>query len=307
MERVVDLAREALEAARATGVAYEVVQGLSTLRIALLSAGDVGGSDNVAREYENLVRSVRLPRFMAGLEQRRAMRALLSGRFVEAEAHANETVRLQPTQEFMEGFAVQVFASRFEQGRLNEVREVIETWAAENERAAWRIGLGALLAESGEAESAAAALEEYSRAGFQNVPRDDLYFLSLGVAAATAYLVRDRNAAEALYELLAPQASRVIIAAEGVLCWGSIHRFLGPLSAILGNTERASMHFEAAMSVHERLGARSFLARDRLTYATVLRSSGGDPVRIDDLSRTGLALATRLGMSALVERFESGE
>ena len=70
----------------------------------------------------------------------------------------------------------------------------------------------------------------------------------------------------------------------------------------MGNGDRASMHFEAAMSIHERLGATPFLARDRLAYARLLRSLGGDRLRIEDLSRTGLALAEQLGMPSVVAR-----
>jgi hypothetical protein len=50
------------------------------------------------------------------------------------------------------------------------------------------------------------------------------------------------------------------------------------------------------MAVHERLGARPFLARDRLAYAQMLRARGGDELRIDTLERTGRALARELGM-----------
>ena len=305
IERVVDLARAGLGAAREARDAMHVIEALSVLRRAYLSAGDLSASDDIAREYEDLVRAARVPRYVAGVEQRRAMRALLAGRFVDAEAHAHATVALQPTTEFMEAFAVQIFAIRFEQGRLDEVRSTVESWGGQDHPAAWPLGLSAQLAESGELGEAAGVLERLSVDGFAEVPRDELHFLSLGVAATVVAHTGDRAAGGVLYELLAPHASRVVVAAEGALCWGSIHRFLGPLSAVLADTERASMHFEAAMSVHERLGARPFLARDRLAYAELLHTTGGDPLRVDDLHRTGLALATQLGMHAVVERYES--
>lgn len=306
VERVADLTRSAVEAARASGDAVDILLSLSQLRLAHLAAGDLESSDRAGREYEDLVGVVGIPRYRAGVEQRRAMRALLAGRFVEAEAHANEAVRLQPTTEFIEALAVQLFALRLEQGRLDEVRGAVEAWAARDERAAWQIGLSTLLAESGDTTMAAEVLDKYTRSGFESVPRDDLYFLSLGAAATTAVLTGDREAAGVLYELLSPHSARVIVAAEGALCWGSIHRLLGPLSAALGNTERASMHFEAAISVHERLGALPFLARDRLAYATELRAACGDRVRVENLARTGLALASQLGMRAVIERYERG-
>jgi hypothetical protein len=295
-ERVVDLARGSLADARASGNEFEVIEALSVLRRAQLAVADVAACEETAREYEELVSSVRIPRFMAGVEQRRAMMALLQGRFAEAEAHATETVALQPIPEFLEGFAVQLFALRFEQGRLQEVRAAVEEWAAQESRAAWTVGLSALQAELGELDVARCSLGPVLASGFDTVPRDELFFLSLTVAAWTVVLLRDRSSAEVLYELLAPHASRVVVAAEGALCWGSVHRFLAPLSALAGGSDRAVMHFEASISIHERLGALPFLARDRLGYAELLRARDGDPVRIDELHRTGLALAGRLGM-----------
>lgn len=305
VERVLDLARSCLSAARETGDAFELVQALSVLRRAYLAAADPAASDEVAREYEELVRVVHIPRYLAGVEQRRAMRALLSGRFTEAEARARQAVTLEPTPEFMEGFAVQLFASRLEQGRLEEVRDGVEAWAGGDSHPAWSIGHALLLAELDEPEGAATVLHPFTRTGFENVPRDDLYFLALCAAATAVESLQDREAAGVLYELLAPHASRVIVAGEGAVCWGAIHRFLGPLGALLDNSERASVHFEASMSLHERLGARPFLARDRLAYATLLSSLGGDPKRVEDLARSGLALATRLGMRSILARYES--
>jgi tetratricopeptide (TPR) repeat protein len=302
VERVVDLARGSLADARESGNEFEVIEALSVLRRVQLAAADVVACEETAREYEALVSSVRIPRFMAGVEQRRAMVALLQGRFAEAEAHATEAVALQPLQEFLEGFAVQLFALRFEQGRLEEVREAVEGWAAQDGRAAWRIGLAVLQGELGELDQARRTLSDVVAWEFDSVPRDELLFLSLTAAAWAVVLLEDRRSAEVLYELLAPHASRVVVAGEGALCWGSVHRFLGPLSALTGSPDRAAMHFEASISIHERLGALPFLARDRLGYAELLRRRGGDSVRIADLHRTGLALAHRLGMTSVVER-----
>jgi tetratricopeptide (TPR) repeat protein len=304
IERIVDLARGACDAARETGSAAELTVALSMLRLAYLAAGDLARSDDVANQYEDLVRAVRIPRYIAGVEQRRAMRALLAGRFAEAEAHANEAYAVQPTDEYFEGLAVQLFAICYEQGRLDEIRPGVEAWARHYDRPAWKLGYAVLLAESGEDDPARRIVTPFIDAGFTSVlPSDDLFFLSLAVAATTIVQIGEADAAPMLYDLLAPHASRVIVAAQGALCWGSIHRVLGPLAALAGNAERAAVHFEASMAVHERLGARPFLARDRLAYARMLRATGGDPVRIDDLQRTGLALARELGMRTLVDRY----
>ncbi|MCZ7628873.1 MAG: hypothetical protein M5U19_07320 [Microthrixaceae bacterium] len=206
---------------------------------------------------------MRIPRFMAGVEQRRAMMALLQGRFAEAEVHAVEAVTLQPLPEFLEGYAAQMFALRLEQGRLVEVAGEVEHWAAQDPR---RVGAraGAAARRAGRPGRCAGLMAPMAATGFESVPRDELFFLSLSVAAWTVVRLGDRTSAEALYELLSPHASRVVVAAEGAVCWGSVHRFLGPLSVLIDGGRRAAMHFEAAISIHERLGARPFLARDRL-------------------------------------------
>jgi DNA-binding SARP family transcriptional activator/tetratricopeptide (TPR) repeat protein len=297
IERVVEYARASCDAARAAGTATELAEALSMLRRTYLAAGDLVRSEEIALEYEELVRAIRIPRFMAGVVQRRAMRALLAGRFTEAEALANEAIALQPTEEFLEGLAVQLFAIRFEQGRLGEVRPAVETWAATYERPAWQIGYAALLAESGEHAAALDVLTPFLDVGLAGViPHDDLFFLCIAAAANTVAECGDPTHASTLYELLAPHASRVIVTAEGALCWGSVQRFLGPLAALQREMDRAAVHFEAAMAVHERLGARPFLARDRLAYARMLRAADADGVRVETLERTGHALARELGM-----------
>jgi hypothetical protein len=99
---------------------------------------------------------------------------------------------------------------------------------------------------------------------FETVPRDEQYFRALCVGASAANLLG------ASARALSPHASRVVVAGEGALCWRSVHRFLGPLAALLGQVGRASMHFEAATSIHEQLGAKPFLVRDRLEHADLL-------------------------------------
>src|SRR5262249_34149903 len=156
------------------------------------------------------------------------------------------------------------------------IRPAVEMWASEYDRPAWRIGYAALLAEMNELEAARAAIAPVVDAGLADVvPPDDLYFLCLATTGATLVATRDAERAAPVYEVLPPHASRVIVAASGALCWGSVHRVLAPLAELIGNPEQAAFHFEAAMTMHERLGARPFLARDRLAYARMLRKAGG--------------------------------
>jgi DNA-binding SARP family transcriptional activator len=304
IDRVVELHRATCDVARDAGDLVALMAATSQLRLSYLAAGDLVRSEEAARQYEELASATRIPSFLAGVEQRRAMREILAGRFAEGEAHSNQAYSLQPTPAYLEGVAVQLFAISYEQGRFDDIRPAVEMWASEYDRPAWRIGYGALLAEMSELEGAQAVIAPLVDAGLvEVVPPDDLFFLSLAAAGTTLVATRDAERAAHVFNLLVPHASRVIVAASGALCWGSIHRVLAPLAELLGNTEQAAFHFEAAMTMHERLGARPFLARDRLSYARMLRRVGGDPRRITELERTGLALVRALDMRSVLNRF----
>ena len=136
------------------------------------------------------------------------------------------------------------------------------------------------------------------RVAWKATPRGSpLLKLTLSTATMAALRLGDRAMSEVLYELLAPQASRIIVAAEGAVCWGSIHRFLGPLAVVCEQPDLAAMHFEAAIAAHERLGALPFLAADRIAFADLLEASTRDRVRSGELRRTGLALARQVGLA----------
>lgn len=298
-------AEEVVDAAREGGGPGDRTAALSDLRQTLLAAGDLERSDAVAREYEALAEKLRIPRYLAGVEQRRAMRALLNGRFADAEAHAAEAVALQPTPEYFEGLAVQLFAIRFEQGRLLEVRDAVHEFAATAQRPAWQLGEAMLLAEIGESDLARAGLMPFVETEFETVPSDPLWFAALACAAHAAALLGDHDAARVITDLLRPHAEWVIVLGEGAVCWGSVHRVLGPLTAMLGDRDRAIVHYETAARVHERLGALPFLAYDRLGLAQLFLEDDPDDVVAIELARTGLALARRFDQRSLLNRYEA--
>jgi hypothetical protein len=66
---------------------------------------------------------------------------------------------------------------------------------------------------------------------------------------------------------------------------------------VLDDPDAAVAAFDRSLAVHERLGARPSIARDRLDLALVLERSGRDPARAADLRRTGTTIARDLGLS----------
>ena len=131
--------------------------------------------------------------------------------------------------------------------------------------------------------------------GSSAIPHDGLRPAALATLADAAPRLGHRDLSAELYELLLPRRSDVIVLTDGVVCWGAMSRILGPLAHALGKEDAALDHFEHAMAVHERLGARPFLARDRLACAALL-AERGDKRRAAASTRTGRALAESLGM-----------
>jgi tetratricopeptide (TPR) repeat protein len=66
---------------------------------------------------------------------------------------------------------------------------------------------------------------------------------------------------------------------------GSMSRYLGLLAVQLGRVDEAVGHFEQALEMNERMGARPWLAYTQHDYARVLlaRDGPGDPERAEDL------------------------
>ena len=83
----------------------------------------------------------------------------------------------------------------------------------------------------------------------------------------------DREAAQAAYDLLCPLVADTGAAGTGsVFVGGSLHRQLGQLAALLGQTEQALSHFAQAVTINTRIGARPFVALARLDWAAALRT-----------------------------------
>ena len=80
----------------------------------------------------------------------------------------------------------------------------------------------------------------------------------------------------------------------------------GLLASCLGRCEEAERHFEHALVVNERLGARPWIVRTRRAYAAMLldRNASGDRARAAALIAAGLAEAEQLGMAREIVRLQ---
>jgi tetratricopeptide (TPR) repeat protein len=98
-----------------------------------------------------------------------------------------------------------------------------------------------------------------------------------------------------VYGLLLPHQGRCIVAGGAVVFWGAVSHHLGILARATGDRASAVAHFEEALTVHERLGARPWVAATKLALAAELLD-GTDADRGRRLLAEAKILAGAIGM-----------
>ena len=198
-----------------------------------------------------------------------------------------------------------MFNIRREQGRLAEVepavRGFIELYPA---LVAWRAALALLLVELGRMDEARAEFETLAAAGFDDLPRDANWLIGVTLLAEVCGALGDGARAEALYAQLEPYAGRNVVVGRAATCNGAASRLLGILAAAMRAWELAESHFISALAMHERMGARPWVARTQLAYAEMLltRRQRGDKARARELLADAAVIADALGMGVVAHR-----
>jgi len=110
----------------------------------------------------------------------------------------------------------------------------------------------------------------------------------------------DRDRAEVLYRLLSPYATYAVVAGEWA-SFGAGSRFLGQLAATMGRWHQAESHFDQALAMNARMGAKPWLAHTQFQFAHMLleRCIAGDVERAKTLLDECETIARQLGMRSL--------
>ena len=238
-----------------------------------------------------------------------AMLAILDGNFAAAENFAREGLKLGRLTfgDQVEGvYGIQMFSIRREQGRLAEVAPVVKRLIDENpDEKTWLPGFALIAADLGFEEPARRRLRELAETGF-DMPFDAKRSASLSYVAEVAALLGDSDAAARLYELMSVYQHMTITAGIVTVCYGAASRYLGMLAATLGEFDKAEAHFEHALEMNQRIGARPWLAHTKAEYALLLRRRGrrGDSERAEALANEAWEIATELDMALLKRRLQ---
>jgi hypothetical protein len=305
VEEPLALADEVVRVAESNGSTPTALDG-RLLRIPLLlMLGDIHRVDAEIALIVPRAEAMRLPygRWLTRCVQ--ALRALLAGRFDDAERLAGEAFSLAPALDNLIApvfFAIQLFHVRREQDRAAELAPQIALIGEGHAfLRSWRYGMAFLHFVVGERETAARDLAALATDRFTELPRDGNWLAAMVNLAEVAHGVDDTDCARHLYDLLRPHAASAAVVAAAV-CLGSVERYLGMLAVTLGHLDAAAAHFEAALVAHVRLDAPVYRARTAFAYARLLRrrAKPGDAERAAVLLADAQATAEAFGMVALL-------
>ncbi len=298
------IADEIIRLAEEQGDGALALAGHNSYVADLLELGDIQQADREMEICAGLVEKLRRSDQVYFVDVRKAMRALLDGRFEEGERLAHQALaEARGNPAAMQLFGIQISRVRSEQGRLDELVDMIRGFADQYPAVpGWRARLASVYSELGRREDARREFERLAANGFSDIPRDGAWLVAIIYLAEACAFLGDADRAKTLCELPLPYANRNIVVG-GAACNGSASRYLGALAGAAGRWEEADRHFQQALSMNVAMGAYPVAARTRLQYARMLvaRDEPGDEARALELLSEALGTARELGMSRLVE------
>jgi tetratricopeptide (TPR) repeat protein len=254
---------------------------------------DIKGVDAELGAMITIAERIRQPFYLWVSAVLRVTRAIVDGRFHEAERlarEARESGRLGENEYVVYFFEhAHMVTIRWGQGRTNEVAEKIRIHGEQHELIArWRNAFWA--ADVGDQSAAREEVERHAGNGFSDLPRNGFWIIHLCSLAETCVLLRDTEHAQQIYKLLLPYADREAIAIS-TMPYGPVALRLGMIAALLERWDESDKHFELAMERCKRLGARAIAARVLYEHATMLVARGaeedfaGATTRLSDAER----------------------
>lgn len=274
----------------------------------LMELGDIQAVDHYIEVHRRLAEKLRQPFYLYVNTTFRAMRAMFAGCFEASEHLAQQALAIGQRlrgQDALGLFGIQMFTLRREQGRLQEmapvVRHFVQTYP---ETSTWRPGLAFIYSELGYEQEARTEFEHFAANNFAHISRDALWVTCLVYLSEVCAFLGDAGPATTLYQCLLPYDGSNLLVGPTAACYGAASRYLGLLAATMGRWEEAQRHFEDALTMNSRMGARPWLAHTQYAYAQMLLTRGhpDDGDKAAGLLGEALVISQALGMHALAER-----
>jgi class 3 adenylate cyclase len=306
-EERLQTAEELIELAEQVGHLDLATRGHLYRLANLLGMGDIAGVDRELEIYARMAAELRQPQYLWNVPLLRGMRAMMDGRFDDAEAFAEEALALgQRAQEPLSAqfYAVQMALLHTHRGTVEEMLPVVRRFAARYPAIrAWRLALVSFLTESGRLDEAREEFEGIAARDFDDLPYDAQWVTGVALVSRACWRLGDAERARRLYELLLPHEGGVVVAGRAAASNGPVSLYLGSLAVTMSRIADAIRHFEDAVQLATRMGDRPFLAQARhgLAEALLARGAAGDRERALDLLGRVLQTTQELGMRSLTE------
>jgi DNA-binding winged helix-turn-helix (wHTH) protein/tetratricopeptide (TPR) repeat protein len=268
----------------------------------LLEDGNIAAVDQEANLYAQEAASTQLPYFSWYTSLFKAMRARMGGRFDEARHFADEFYAVGQRvgdENSAQSYACHQVLQFWEDARpadaIHLIRAFIERFPSVR---GWRSVLAAFCHENRQQDAARREFEELASRGFENVPRNEVWNITIATLAMVCAWLNDQERAQTLYELLLPGTEHYVVVGFGVALLGSVSQYLGMLAATMERWEEASRHFEHAVEQNLRVGALPWVAHTRYEHARALslRTGSSHRDRARKEAAEAVRIAKRLGM-----------
>ena len=211
-----------------------------------------GPPDMVRPAFEDYARTaaeLRQPSHLwyAGLMRTSVL--LLDGRLDDAEAQAEQTYAEGLRAQSWDAGAAHLLALsalRREQGRLAELEEdLIDAGSLYPGYRLFRCVLALVCLESGRGEDARVLAREIVHGGEETLPHDNGWAYGMSTLSEIVARTGDTDLATILYDEMLPYA-HLMATGGGEIGGGSLERSLGQVASVLGRTDEALSHLDAA-------------------------------------------------------------
>lgn len=299
-----DIGAEVIRIGEQTGDSDLVLQGARARIHPLFVVGAHDAARDLAGTFTELGGTVRHPDHLRIATMWQTMWATLEGRFDEAEAQADRLrVQLEVAGHSQTGtihFA-QTFVARWLRGDLAATRSVVEAGLQTNPQSlTWWALHGWVTAGTGDLAAAASQLAARHADDLATADAGYLWLFAVVGAAVTAASVGDADWARAAHGALAPYSGRNCVLGYAAYL-GAVDHHLGALESVLGRTDDAVDHLDAALERHRVIDARPWVALSAgwLANALATRDRRRDLDRARQLHAEATSLAGELGVAAL--------
>jgi DNA-binding SARP family transcriptional activator/tetratricopeptide (TPR) repeat protein len=310
---LLDMADGIIRHAEASGELELAFQGHSWRLVDLLELGQTDTIDDEIAACASLADRLRQPFYRSWVAGLMPMRALMLGRFDEAERLARGALAAAEAAGNWNG----VTSSRVQLGwcwkdvgrgaeRADEVEgfvrnEVLTRPLSGGAAAVWNGNLALFMAEAGLGARARSYLDRVADCDDAELTRNVDGRSAAALAAEACALLGDQQLAPRFYKLLLPREGLCILGGRGVYFRGAATRYLGLLAGALGRWDDAVRHHEDALKTNTRAQAPPWIARSlhELAGALLARSDPDDEHRAIDLLQRAELQARALEMRAL--------